>query len=472
MGIVVKAAPALSIGSSKERRRNRTQNEEESSLLDTVEIDDLIGKVLDDLVEVKKPAANKKRSKKLQRKQYRKMKEEKCPNKDSDSDSQSTLPVSENSDNENDTAFSGVSKMTDFSKTDSSRLSMFSRVSTVSKSVSTVSKSTQVTSSSRLSRIMGKVGRAIPVGSKHRQVEKHQLSIAVSASSIFDFGDEKCNPERSEDGSEHTESTKTSNSSKQSDAIFQVASDGELDPIFLSGLDNESIDEVEAPPELRINLTDATSSLIDTDGEAAGQGDIPDEHKEQEITPEEPKEQEIIPDKHKEEEIIPDEPNEEEIIPDEPNEEEIIPEETASNAQNAEPKQVQYFDNLKKLAEKHQGPLVMKEKSISLKRKPVNFFEPSMRTKRKIVATNKNGLGTHRGRAKQAKPNEQESLIEEIGEILKTVTRDEDYLVDEIIEDVSDTFGSIRNTFGLCTEILLGALGDAVDVLGDIVDEF
>ena len=463
MGILVKAAPALSVGSSKERRRNRTQNEEESSLLDTVEIDDLIGKVLDDLVEVKKPTGNKKRAKKLQRKKYRKMKEEKCPNKDndnkdSDSDSQTTLPVSENSDNENDTAFSGVSKMTDFSKTDSSRLSMFSRVSTVSKSVSTVSKSTQVTNSSRLSRIMGKVGRAIPIGSKHRQVEKHQLSIAVSASSIFDFGDEKCNPEPSQDGSEHTESTKTSNSSKQSDAIFQVASDGELDPIFLSGLDNESIDEAEAPPELRINLTDAISSLIDTDDEAAGQGDIPDEPKEQEIIPVEPKEQEIITDVPKESEIIPDEQEEE----------------TAPDAQNAEPKQVQYFDNLKKLAEKHQGPqrrFVMKEKSISLKRKPVNLFEPSMRTKRKVVDTT-NGLGTHRGRAKQAKPNEQESLIEEIGDILKTVSRDEDFLVHEIIEDVSDTFGSIRNTFGLCTEILLGALGDASDALGNIVDEF
>ncbi len=458
MGFLVKAAPPMSIGSSKERRRNYNQHEEESSLLDTTDIDDLISKVLDEYEDDKKRGrqrtAKKKRSKKRQRKQYRKMKEEKCPhkdcdNKDSDSDSQSTIPLSENSDNENDTAFSGVSKMTDFS----SRLSMFSKVSIVSKS-------TQLTTSSRLSRIMGKVGKAIPIGWKHRQ---GKISITTSASSIFDFGDdgEECKPERSQDGSEHTESTKTSDGSKQSDAIFQVASDGELDPIFVSGLDKDSFDEASAPPELRVNLTDAISSLIDSDDDDAGQGDIPDE----------PKEQEICQD-------IPHEPKENGLPSNQP--EQVQGQQSDTPSKKPEPLQ-----DLARLVQKYQEPkrrFVMQEECYTKKREPVNLFEPSVRRvePESARAAISNELGMHRGRKIQlvkAKPNEQESLIEEIGEILQTaVSRDEDSIVEELIEDVGDCFGLWADValgvLGNAVDVVGGALGDAVDVLGDIVDEF
>ncbi len=285
MGILVKAVPTVSIrdGEIFQRRRNRKRSVKEPLHLDTSEIDLLIGEFLNPNCDeqsrgrsMKRGKQKKKRSKKLQRSQYsrllspspraaQEMFEEKSPG--SDTDSQSTIPLSDNSDNENDTAFSGVSKLSEASRNSSSRLSMFSRVSVVSKS-------TQASSSSRLSRIIGKFGKSWHSSSKSRRKRNNesnrQLSIVTSASSIFDFvdDDDDFSQDKPQDDHNHADgSSNLSGASKHSDAIFQVASNGELDPVFVSGLDEASFDEAAVRPELRINLTDAISSLIDDDEE-------------------------------------------------------------------------------------------------------------------------------------------------------------------------------------------------------------
>ncbi len=293
MGILVKAVPSVSIrdGEIFQRRRNRKRDVKDPLHLDTSEIDLLIGEFLNPNCDgsglaqnrgrsTKRGKQKKKRSKKLQRSQYsrllspspkaaQEMVQEKCPS--SDTDSQSTIPLSENSDNENDTAFSGVSKLSQASRNSSSRLSMFSRASVVSKS-------TQASSSSRLSRIIGKFGKSWHSSSKSRRKRSNEsnrqlLSIVTSASSIFDFGDDDDEyiQAKPQDDDNHADgSSNLSGVSKHSDAIFQATSNGELDPVFVSGLGEASFDDEAVQPELRINLTDAISALVDDDEEGIG----------------------------------------------------------------------------------------------------------------------------------------------------------------------------------------------------------